>query len=261
MRYRGLLRWLVIQWLKRKSAKSGYGYFGDYPSWEAATADSKGYDQDGITQKVVEASRAVRDGKANYERDGQTYRDDFQWDLLPWLNELAQKKSNLQVLDFGGALGSHYYPVKKLFPNLNLNWVIVEQESFSDLGKAEFETDKLHFASNLKEAWVYGPYDVIILGCVLPYLDKPYEVLKELKAFNPEAILIDKHPVIKGDKDRLTVQHISPDIYEASYPAWFFSERKFKTFMSDYKLEKSILCPDIFNVNSEFKSYFYRRKQ
>lgn len=260
MRYRGIFRWLVIEWLKRKSAKTGYGYFGDYSNWQDAVNESAGYNQDAITQKVLEASREVRDGNATYERDGQVFHDAFQWDLLPWLEELAQKKSSLNVLDFGGALGSHYFPLKRKFPNLKFNWVIVEQESFSSLGKAEFEEEGLHFASNLKEAWIYGPFDVIVLGCVLPYLEKPYEVLRDLKEFKPEAILIDKHPVIKGSEDRLTVQHIAPEIYEASYPAWFFSEQKFKNFMSDYALEKLVHCPDIFNVNSEFKSYFYRRK-
>ncbi len=51
------------------------GWFGDYPSWEAAEKDCDGYDSAAITARVVTATRQVRDGKAALERDSVLFFD------------------------------------------------------------------------------------------------------------------------------------------------------------------------------------------
>ncbi len=254
-----LSRIVVICWLKLKTLWKPYGYFGNYSSWESAVRNSDGYDETQVIQRVLEASREVRDGKARYERDGVAFRDEFRWDLLPVFNDLIMKTGSLTVLDFGGALGSHYYPLKSRFGEGVLNWHILEQPAFIALGKQEFASSELHFHESLAELNLQP--DVLLLGCVLPYLEKPYSVLDELLKLNPSYVLIDKHPVIDANEDRLTVQRIPPSIYKASYPAWFFSEKKFRAYMDgNYELVQVIDCDDIYNIHSRFKTYFYRRK-
>jgi hypothetical protein len=41
-------------------------------------------------------------------------------------------------------------------------------------------------------------------------------------------LIVDRTPFSLVADDRITIQHVSPMIYEASYPSWIFSERHFR---------------------------------
>jgi len=78
---------------------------------------------------------------------------------------------------------------------------------------------------------------MILLSSVLPYLEKPYALLESIICRKFAYILIDRTPVLEGGQDRLTVQHVPADIYEASYPAWILAEDKILSiFMPTYEL-------------------------
>ena len=47
-----------------------WGWFGDYPTWEAAQKDCGSYDTAPIFERILTAARKVRDNEATYERDG-----------------------------------------------------------------------------------------------------------------------------------------------------------------------------------------------
>lgn len=254
------IRRLITGYLQVKTLWKPYGYFGHYATWEEAVTHSGTYDSESILQKVLEASEQVRDKKAVFERDGVAFQEPFEWEALAYFSQIAIPGQTLRVLDFGGALGSHYYPVAAHFKNLSFDWTIIEQEAFVALGNAGFATDRLHFSADLPETLGSGKFDLVLFGCVLPYLKEPYAVLDQIMKAKPRFILIDKHPVINQDKDRLSIQRIPPDIYPASYPAWFFSEKKFLQFMEGYELVDSYDGSEIYNINSVFKTYFYRLK-
>lgn len=256
-----LLRAALIFYLKLKSIWKPYGYFGNYSSWEEAVKNSGSYDSESILQKVLDASELVRDQKATFERDGIAFQEAFEWEALAYFKQIAVPGQTLRILDFGGALGSHYFPVAAKLSDVHFDWTIIEQEAFVTLGKAGFAAEKLHFSADLKETLSSAKFDMVLLGCVLPYLQDPYAILARILDAGPRYILIDKHPVIHKTNDRLTVQRIPPDIYPASYPAWFFAEKKFLHFMEGYELAGSYDCPDVYNINSVFKTYFYRLKQ
>ncbi len=257
---RQVYRILISAYLSVKTLWKPYGYFGSFTSWDQALAETGSYDDVSIFNRVLEASRKVRDKKASYERDGLAFSESFEWEALPYFRKAAKGKKRLRVLDFGGALGSHYFPTCRALPDIEFEWTIIEQAGFVKLGKGEFESDNLHFEGSLERA-LEKEYDLILLGCVLPYLPDPYSVLSRLLQANAAYLLIDKHPIIKAASDRLTIQRIPPSIYEASYPAWFFSESKFLDVMKAHDLVDFYDCPDIFNINSQFKTYFYQLKQ
>jgi len=255
-----MLRNLTILYLKFKALFKPYGYFGHYADWQSATRDASGYDSEAIINRVAEASRIVRDGKAGFEQDSTTGNlEDFSFSFFPFLEKQLASGKRFRVLDFGGGLGSHFYPLNQLLKANNLDWTIIEQEAFFSIGKKEFESDQLHFIQNPDE-WSGPAPNLLLLGCVLPYLEQPYQVLQRLTDLKPEYIIVDKHPLVQGRKDRLTLQRIPPTIYSASYPAWFFSEDKWKEALPDYECLEVVDCPDTFNINSRFKSYLYRRK-
>lgn len=213
-----------------------YGFFGNYSSWEDALKDSDGYDSDLILEKVRDSLLKVKEGKAVYERDSVLFdKIHYSWPVLAGLLRIASaNKNKLSVLDFGGSLGSHYYQYKQFLSDLDeLRWSIVEQEKFVRCGKQLFENEQLKFYSDLETCLKHEQPDVILLSGVIQYLEYPYRLLECLLDCNIKHIIFDRTPFIKGCRDRLTVQRVPPQIYDASYPAWFFNLDKFMSFFSD----------------------------
>jgi putative methyltransferase (TIGR04325 family) len=221
--------------LTRQLLSPQVSWSGDYQHWNDAAADSAGYDCDYILAKVKSATAAVAAGKAVFERDAVLFDEiQYSWPVLAGLLAAAAKNhGDLNVLDIGGALGSSYYQNRKFLEQLNtVTWCIVEQKNFVECGKREFETEILKFFHSIEAAAEYRKFNVALLSSVLPYLEQPYVMLDDLLKLNPAMVIIDRTPVIHGDTDRLAVQKIPPEIYPASYPAWFFSETKIIEYMS-----------------------------
>jgi putative methyltransferase (TIGR04325 family) len=213
-----------------------YGFRGDYSSWEEARAASDGYDAEGILPKVKDALLKVKVGQAIYERDSVIFKEiHYSWPLLAGLMWVAaQQGGNLNLLDFGGSLGSTYFQNRKFLLALpNVSWSIVEQDRFVDEGKKQFENETLRFYKNLDSCIRETNPHCILFSSVLQYLESPYALLQQVKALSLPFILIDRTGFIESGKDRLTVQKVHPAIYRASYPCWFFDRQKFLFFLDD----------------------------
>ena len=72
-----------------------------------------------------------------------------------------------------------------------------------------------------------GKSNIILLSSVLPYIEKPFDLLEDINKLDIEYILIDRTYFYEDQDDRLTIQKVSPTIYDASYPCWIFSQDKF----------------------------------
>lgn len=239
-----------------------YSFSGNYQSWDEAQKNSSGYDSNLILGKVTNALLEVKEGRAVYERDSVVFdKLDYSFPVLAALLHIAIESDNyLSVLDYGGSLGSSYYQNRKFLLKLKkLEWSIIEQKSFVNSGKELFEDEHLRFFDDVQTCMqVYNP-NVILLSSVLQYLENPYGVLTELLSQNIEYILIDRTPFINNSTDRLTVQKVSPEIYDASYPAWFFSELKFLNFLTaKYKIIFEFNSTDKANISSQFKGFLLR---
>lgn len=216
------------------------GYFGNYSSYNNACLASTGYDSDLILERVRTALLKVKSGEAVYERDSVLF-DEVQhsWPLLAGLLLVASSKGNrLNLLDFGGSLGSSYFQNRTLLGHLSeLAWSIVEQEKFCRCGREFFEDQSLKFYFTLEECLEARHPDVILLSSVLPYLEDPYELVAKILKLKLAYIIIDRTPVLRGWTDRLTVQRVPAEIYEASYPAWILGREKLLSlFEADYDL-------------------------
>jgi putative methyltransferase (TIGR04325 family) len=215
----------------RNHRKAFSCYSGAYLSWEDARAATDGYDSPAILEKVVQGARAVRDGRAAYERDSVLFeRREYSYPLLAALLRAAAAGGNrLSVLDFGGSLGSSYFQCRDFLSVVGeLAWNIVEQPQWVAIGRQEFETEQLRFYRSPEECLAAQRINVVLLSSVLPYLEQPYAVLGDLVSRRIPHMVVDRTPVLDDKPDRLTVQHVPAWIYgrEASYPAWFFSRRK-----------------------------------
>ncbi|MES2425763.1 MAG: methyltransferase, TIGR04325 family [Bacteroidota bacterium] len=205
---------------------------GNYTSWDEARKLCSGYEDPVILNKTKEAILKVKNGEAAAERDSvlfehPLYNEAITSHLLKFAHE---NNDRLNVVDFGGSLGSTYFQNKDLIPdNINFSWNVVEQQHYVETGNKEIADDKLHFFYSINEAVNRNTANVLILSSVLQYLEKPYAFLDEIIAYNFKYIIIDRTSFTNEPTDRLTIQNVPVDIYEASYPAWFFNNEYFKT--------------------------------
>jgi putative methyltransferase (TIGR04325 family) len=202
---------------------------GEYQLWDKALSESTGYDSNEIIQKCKSGINKVINNEAVYERDSFILEfKDYSWPLVSGLLMAAIDHSKkLNVLDFGGSLGSTFFQVKDLLePSVELYWNVVEQEKFVDEGKNTFENDKLKFYYTTQECLKNNSCNVAVLSSVLQYMEEPYQPLIELVKSKIDYIIIDRTLFIKGDKPLITVQTVPESIYKASYPCWLLNENE-----------------------------------
>jgi putative methyltransferase (TIGR04325 family) len=248
----------------RKITNNKYGWKGDYSTWQEAQDDSTGYDNDEILQTVKNSLLKVKNGEAVYERDSVIFNKiQYSWPLLAGLMFCGAKNGGvLKVCDFGGSLGSTYFQNKKFLDRFNeVSWSVVEQKNFVNVGKKEFEDDRLKFFNTVEECIQQENPNTLILSSVLQYIENPYELLKDILKNDFEFILIDRTPFSKIN-EKITLQVVPPSIYEASYPAWFFDEVKFLNYFKNknYEIIERFDGLDGTSSECEFKGIILEKK-
>jgi len=226
----------VAKRLRGNGPTGALGLSGDYRSWDEAMAASTGYDSDVILEKTRLALLAVKNGEAGYERDSVLFDEiEYAWPLLAGLMWVAARCGGaLNVLDFGGSLGSTYFQNRAFVSTLpEVRWNIVEQSRHVETGKAWFEDDRLHFYADIAGCLAETQPNVVLLSSVLQYLERPYAILDQVLALPGEHVIIDRTPFWAGPSDRLCVQTVPPSIYPASYPSWIFSRQQFRSRLDD----------------------------
>lgn len=241
-----------------------YGWHGNFSSWNEARKKCSGYESDLILEKVKISTSKVKNGLAVYERDSVIFdKIEYSFPLLSGLMWIASRnKGNLNVLDFGGSLGSSYFQNRNFLDSLEkVNWCVVEQPGFVKAGIEFFEDEKLHFFYSVEECMNSFETDVVLLSSVLQYLEKPFKLIDQITSTGIEYLIIDRTPFVKGP-DRITVQKVNPKIYRGSYPCWFFNKEKFLTYINEhYMLVSEFDALDKANILSEFKGFIFKRRK
>ncbi len=218
----------VIRRLKSKISPTvkQYGWFGDYPNWSVAKLEASGYDLDLILDKVLDSTLKVKYGLFNFERDSFNYNEeDSCGKAIEILFDIFKNKNRtLRVMDFGGSLGSTYFRFKHYHPNVPVEWSIVEQDKFVETGNIYIKNQEINFYNTIEKAFSSSNPDVILLSSVLQYLEFPNQIIQTINDLQAEYILLDRTAIVERSTDRITLQRVPPDIYEASYPSWYFNE-------------------------------------
>jgi putative methyltransferase (TIGR04325 family) len=228
-----LLPPLLLRTLGAASRRQHLSFVDGFASWQQAKAASTGYEAPSILEKVAQASLKVKRGEAAYERDSVIF-DTVQhnWPVLAGLMWVAAKRGSLNVLDVGGALGTSYFENRRFLETLAVRWNIVEQSHFVDRGRRDFEDGRLRFFGSVREAANEAAPHAALMGCVLQYLEAPYECLGQVAALAPDLIILDRLPLCEEPEDCLCVQRVPAEIYDASYPCWLFSRAKLDAWMT-----------------------------
>jgi len=249
--------------LIKKASGHEYGFFGDFKTWKEAQKLSTGYDAEIILDKVRNSLLEVKAGRAIYERDSVLFdRIEYSWPLLAGLMLAASQNNNkLNVIDFGGSLGSTYFQNRKFLAGLSgLKWNIVEQNKIVEYGRRYFENESLKFFFNIDECFESNPdISVIILSSVIHYVEKPYEVLQRLIESGVRYFIVDRTPLIREKNERIVIQKINPDIVVGCYPVWLLNKDKFVgAFLKHYELIEEFDSFETINIDCEFKGFIFK---
>jgi putative methyltransferase (TIGR04325 family) len=269
-RYVGLIR-SAVDIMPPPMARSVYAlrrnsirFEGPFESWAAASAQCTGYAAEDILSRVLEATLKVKRGEAAFERDSVLFDEiDYPWPVtagLMWA--AARSNGTLDVLDFGGSLGSSYFQHARLLSALaDVRWNVVEQPHFTRAGRAELQDKRLRFYNSIAECLDASNPNVVLISSVLQYLPDPEPVIAELRAVGAPLIIVDKTVVNTSAHQSVYLQHVPASIYRASYPCRSLSEsRLIASFSPTYRLEcafDSADAPPLVQIESQFKGFLF----
>ena len=257
---------VIIDCLEKCSAVASYfggSSYKRFPAWQDAARNSTGYNSPGILEKVYQAALMVKAGRAVYERDSVLFNEiQYSWPLLAGLMwVVAQSVGELNLVDFGGALGSSYFQNRQFLKNLRrVRWNIVEQKHYVDVGKKDFESDELRFYYDLQSCLLENKPNIVLLSGVLQYLENPYKLLEQIKRLPFKFIIIGRTSFCDKGEDIIGVQKVPREIFNASYPCWVFSITKFRDFWGPKEIVTEFYDLDERLASySEFKGFIIRR--
>jgi putative methyltransferase (TIGR04325 family) len=253
------LRQLLRRWRREPV------YSGDYQTWEEAVRKTRGYHDAAIFEKTLAAARAVRDGKAAWERDSVLFSEpEYNRPLLTALLGAASANGGkLHVVDFGGAFGSTWWQHRAAFAELSeVRWSVVEQGPLVVTGQSEFSSDQLHFYRTLADCCAAEKPSVILLSSVLPYLRDPRALLAEVLRSDLQHMIIDRTGFVARGRDRLTVQRVPKEIYDASYPCWFFDRAALLApFSRDWRVVAEWTTADETNIAAKHQGIHLEKQK
>ena len=239
---KNIIKFLVPDFILKKyhayryTKNDAYGWSGDYSSWQEVMNISTGYNADEIFNRVDKGLTEVINGRAAFERDSVAFKElIYSEDLLKLFKTISNEHHNhLRLIDFGGALGSIYYQYRKLLSGVVINWSVVEQGEFVRIGIQKYSNQEINFFYTIDEALNSGKQDVLFMSSVLAYLPDPESFLKQMIEYKIKYIVLYRTAFVQREKPLLTLQQVPPEFYNASYPAWFFNEKKIKSILEQY---------------------------
>ncbi len=254
----------VIRWLIRVRG-GGIRFEGKFATWEDASVHCTGYDAQVILDKVLAATLKVKRGEAMFERDSVLFdKIDYSWPVLSGLLWVAaQHGGSLNVLDFGGALGSGYFQNRKFLQALpSIRWSVVEQEHYVAAGREYIQDEVLRFYRSVEECLFENSPNVVLLSSVLQYVPQPYDVIDSIMAAGPQVIIFDRTSFLNEHAEAyITIQQVPDSIYRASYPCHFFVEETICNYLTSkgYELHEVFESGDKLSITANWKGHFFTK--
>ncbi|MDO8652465.1 MAG: methyltransferase, TIGR04325 family [Undibacterium sp.] len=243
----------------------GIRFNGNYPTWEEAAAECTGYDDAPILTKVLESTLKVKRGEAAYERDSVLFECiEYVWPVtaaIMWV--AAQSGGRLNVLDFGGALGSSYFQNRAFLASLpEVRWSVIEQAHYVSAGREHIQDNTLRFYTSVDDCLAENKPNAILLSSVLEYLPESIsyylDIVGKSKA---EIIIVDRSPVAFDQVEKITVQKVPRQIYKATLPCRLISSKRLIDLLKALNYELVIQYPSIGGSGSNFsyQGFIFKR--
>jgi putative methyltransferase (TIGR04325 family) len=224
-----------------------------------------GYDSHDILEKVTAAALKVKHGEAVYERDSVIFdKVQYSWPVIAALMHAAStSEGRLRVLDFGGALGSSYFESSGFTASLKeLKWGVVEQPHFVARGRQVMENEHLKFFDSIEECAQAITPNLILISNSLQYVQDYTECLEKLVKLRVPHVVVDRTIVNFSESNRIYIQVVPKEIYDASYPVYSFSQQRLLGFWLSHRYRlvadfPSLDFPALQEIDSVFKGYLF----
>jgi putative methyltransferase (TIGR04325 family) len=227
------LVWHAGYLLKRRFSKPEKppGFEGPFTSWRQAVAQSDTWDAPEITELSLQSALAAKAGKIACEQDGIPLKDPvYSPTVLAFLLLAAAGDGALNIVDFGGGLGSGYFQNARLlrWMSSSVRWNIVERSLFVKLGIEHFQNDALRFYSSLGEAIANSKSDSLIFTGSLQFIEEPFALINEAARSAVRILAFDRTLTWGKGDDGIFLQRPDPErYYRATYACRCFSKHRF----------------------------------
>lgn len=128
--------------------------------------------------------------------------------LLAAINQYINiyKKIDINILDFGGACGAHFFEIRRFIPkNISIRWYVVEtKQMVKSALNQRLESDELNFVSSIEE--INEKIDIIHSSCTLHYVPNPHETINRMINIEAKWIFFNRMMFNRNDRDFITVQ-------------------------------------------------------
>lgn len=163
---------------------------------------------------------------------------------------IESNKDKINVIDFGGACGAHYFHLRSIInKKLKFNWVVVETPKMVQYAK-ELSNEELSFSDNLENAIKNIPeIDLLHTSGTLQCVDNPYRYLSLILNSGAKWILFNRMGLNKSESDVVTILRTKlswngigelPEGFNdkwISYPFIYVSEKTFiNEVVKNYKI-------------------------
>jgi len=221
-----ILEWMLPLRIK-DFARGTLGYakivgFRPATSWDTASKSTTGYCSEEVLQDFLE-----RKSSFHVAFPRTTFVSPRFMPLSLAMLRCISAKSNsdakeLRILDVGGAFGEYYYWARKVFPELELKWDILETDLLARAARdSEDNPSPINWISSLNKS---APnYDIAILSSVLQYIPDPWSFLEPIAEISGH-LIITRFPLTTCGFDEVATQHIRTRGRKISYPTHFLDE-------------------------------------
>ena len=206
-----------------------------------SSCKSDGWDAPAILEKTLAVSLKLRDGTIAFQQDTITYnRVIYSEPILAFIAmTAAMGRGKLNVIDFGGSLGTNFFQNKRVLQKFidrgHCLWNVVERPATAELGRKHFEDPNLRFFSSFAElrANVAEYPEALLFSGSFQYVSDPNALLHQAMGYGAKLVAFDRLLVSPNDQHEIYVQRPDPKIcYAATYPVWCFSRAVFMKDMT-----------------------------
>jgi len=241
-------------------------FFSNYA--DASASCELGYQLPKLVESVFQKTISLRDqllGSQPAEVDLAAIRP-----IVAVAISSAQDQ-HLNVLDYGGACGHHYYLAKLLLGDkINLHWNVVETKAMVKAAR-QLENEHLIFFDTLSEAIdSMSRIDLIFSSGALQYVSDPVKTLGELVACGAEQLFITRvglsmhnHETISVQVSNLSDNGPGPlpqgiENCKVQYPVTFIPKRVFESkIASNYRIDVAFTEDQNAYIGNQEKIHLY----
>ena len=217
------------------------GYYAPLLNWaEAERCCGQAYQADSVLDRYSTAARQAQSQPNPQLPIGPYAIRQLAALQHAWL--ALGRPSPLRVLDFGGALGSHFHALEPHWPWGALHWTVCETAAVATAGQAEFELvqptgNQLRFSSDAVALLANG-VDLVLASCSLQYLEHWPQLLDQFRAV--PWLLLDRVPLVDHPSDLIAIQVVPASYTDTRYPGWLFAASSWLPRMAQHGFEPAL---------------------